>query len=53
MFIYNFVLTFIVLEIVYELVELIFPIKKMRSSVKSFVLLVFLSVICSYIFSVL
>ncbi len=51
MVIYNLVLAFVVLEIIYELIELIFPIKKMRSAVKSFVLLVMLTALCSYIFS--
>lgn len=51
MLVYNLVLIFIVLEIIYELIELIFPIKKMRGTVKSFVLMVMLTAIISYIFS--
>lgn len=51
--IYNFVLTFIVLNLVYELVEVTFPISKMRGAVKSFVLIVILSVFCGFIATIL
>lgn len=51
--IYKLVLTFIVLEIVYEVIELIFPIQKMRGTVKSFVLIILLSVLINFIFSLL
>ncbi len=49
--IYNFVYTFIILNIIYEIIEIIFPIKKMNMVVKSFVLMITLYAMCEYIFS--
>ena len=47
--IFNLVLMFIGLNIFYELIELIFPISKMKMSVKSFVLIIMLYAVCSFI----
>ena len=43
--IYKFVTGVIVLNLIYELVEIIFPSSKMKSSVKSFVLILLLYVV--------
>lgn len=51
--IYKFVYTFIILNIIYELIEIIFPIKKMNMMVKSFVLIITLYVMCEYIFALI
>ena len=51
--IYNFVLTFILLNVIYELLEVIFPSSKMQNFVKSFVLIVILYAASSYICSLL
>lgn len=45
--IYRFVLVVIVLNIIYELVEVVFPSSRMKSTVKSFVLIVVLYLIVS------
>ena len=50
---YNIVLTIIVLNVIYELVEVVFPIKKMNTTIKSFVLMVMLYALCDYLIAVL
>ena len=47
--IYEFVKSVLVLSVVYELVELLFPSKKMNTAVKSFTLVIFLYSLCSYL----
>lgn len=47
--IYNFVFTFITLNIIYELMEIIFPSSKMQNFVKSFVLIIILYAATTYI----
>lgn len=51
--IYRFVFLIIVLNLLYELVEVVFPAKKMKTSVKSYVLILVFYVICKYIESVI
>ena len=53
MMFYNIVLTIIVLNVIYELVEVVFPIKKMNTTIKSFVLMVMLYALCDYLIAVL
>ena len=47
---YRFVCIVIILNVLYELIEVIFPSKKMKSTVKSFVLVLIFYVICDYLF---
>ena len=46
---YDFVLVVIVLNVVYEMVEFIFPIKRMGNIVKSFTLIIMLYALCDYV----
>ena len=49
--IYKFVISFLVLNIIFEFIEIIFPIKKMKNMVRSFVLIVMLYAVSEYIFA--
>ena len=48
--VYEFVFVFIVLNIIYELVEILLPVQKMKLIVKSFTLVVLLYAMCEYLF---
>lgn len=45
---YDFVITIIVLNLIYELIEIVFPINKMSVAVKSYALLIVLYAMCEY-----
>ena len=48
--IYRFVSSFIILNIIFELVQILFPISKMNNYVKSFVLIIFLySIVITFV----
>ena len=49
---YDFVVVIIVLNLLYELIEIVFPAKKMSVAIKSFASLILLYALCEY-FSVL
>lgn len=49
--IYKFVSIVIVLNIVYEIVEIILPSKKMKNAIKSFILIMMFYVICKTLFN--
>lgn len=49
--IYKFVISFLVLNIIFEFIEIIFPIKKIKNMVRSFVLIVMLYAVSEYIFA--
>lgn len=51
--IYNFVASVIVLNLLYELLEMILPSEKLKTTVKSFVLLLMLYVVCEMIANLL
>lgn len=51
--VYNFVFVFIVLNLVYEVVEFIFPVSKISGFVKSFSLIVLLYAMSSYLLNLL
>ena len=53
MMVYKLVLTFILCNLIYEIVEIVFPVNKMKNIVKSFVLIVLLYAISKYIISIL
>ena len=46
---YDFVWVVIILNVVYELVEFVFPIKRMGNIVKSFALIIMLYALCDYV----
>lgn len=46
--IYEFVVVILVLNVIYELVEIIFPIKRMNGIIKSFSLLIMLYALFDY-----
>lgn len=50
MVIYRFVSMIVVMNVLYELIEFIFPTKNMKTIVKSFTLIFFLYAICELIF---
>lgn len=47
--IYKFVCVVIVLNLLYELIEVVFPAKKMKGIVKSFVMMLMVYALCDYI----
>ncbi len=51
--IYKIVTLFLIFNIFYEFIEILFPIKKMRGLIRSFVLIVFLYVMLESLFSLI
>lgn len=51
--IYKFVTSVIVLNLLYELLEMIFPSTKLKTTVKSFVLLLMIYTVCEMISNLL
>ncbi len=49
--IYKFVILIVTLNVLYEMIEFIFPIGKMKQIIKSFTLIVFLYEICQFVIS--
>lgn len=49
--IYKFVVGFLILNLLFELVQMLFPIKRMREFVRSVVMIIFLYMIAQNLFS--
>lgn len=48
--IYKFVGTIIVLNVMYEIIEIILPSKRMKNTIRSFILIIMFYVICKTLF---
>ena len=47
--IFKIVVLIVVMNLIYELIEIIFPVKKLNLTIKSFALLIMLYAMCDYL----